>query len=94
VQVNAYPAGLSLAQQSQFFSVVLVPSTPGVNVQVYQWIDINMSIIHVLLQFPTLPSPNTLILISLNIAAVGQAYANIGYIDFTQSNVQTTARNA
>jgi hypothetical protein len=94
VQINAYPTGLSVAQQSQFFAVVVVPSTPGVNVQVYQWVDITTSIVHVLLQFPSVPSPNTIILISLNVAAIGQAYANIGYTDFSQSNIQTTVGNA
>jgi hypothetical protein len=83
VQMNAYPTGLTVAQQSQFFTVVLVPTTPGVNVQVYQWIDITTSIVHVLIQFPTTPSANTLVLMSLNVAAVAQAYASMGYNDFT-----------
>jgi hypothetical protein len=94
VKINAYPTGLSVAQQSQFFAVVVVPSTQGINVQVYQWVDISTSTVHVLLQFPSVSSPNTIILISLNVAAIGQAYANIGYTDFSQSNVQTTVRNA
>lgn len=92
ININFVPPGLTIAQQSQFFLVTVVPNQSPT--QVFQWYSVAESSIRVLLVFPSAPSPATLILGSLNVAALAQSYLSAGYNNFQQGSFQVSLSNA
>lgn len=92
VGLNFIPPNLSTAQQSQIFQVSIVP-TAG-TVQVFQWVDIVTSTVHVLLIFPSPPSSSTLVFGTFNVAALASSYIASNFNNFSQASFQTSVANA
>jgi len=74
------------------FVVTVVP-TNG-NIQVYQWANLTNSAVYVLVVFSNPPSSSTLIIGSLNVAALAQSYISDGFSNFQQASFQTSVANA
>lgn len=85
---------LSIDQLSQFFVVTVLPFDANNQAQVFQWATNSGSTVHVLLQFSAVPSPDTLVFFSLNVAALASSYAALGVTDLSRANAQIAIANA
>lgn len=92
--LNVPLPNLPLNLVSQFFTVELPPFVGGDRVSVYQWATNNGEVIHVVLQFSTVPSSSTKVTLKVNTAAVGTSYAAIGVTDFSRANAEVLVSSA